>query len=181
MKWMVASDIHGSAFFCEKMIEAFKAEEADRLLLLGDILYHGPRNDLPEGYDTKKTAAMLNAMSDRILSVKGNCDAEIDEMVLEFPIVPGFTVIDSETRLIFATHGHVFNDENPPYPAFSEILLCGHTHVCGVKEKDSFIYMNPGSISIPKEGTPHSYMTIEEDAFTIKDLDGNIVRCLSVF
>lgn len=180
MKWMVASDIHGSAFFAEKMLEAFRAEEADRLLLLGDILYHGPRNDLPEGYEPKKVIAMLNAVSDKIVCVRGNCDAHIDETVLDFPFAPVFTLIDSESRMIFATHGHFYGEENPPSKDFSEILLCGHTHVPAIRDRDSFVYMNPGSISIPKENSPHSYMTIEEDTFTIKDLDGTPFKCVSV-
>ena len=112
MKLLIASDLHGSAYYCEKLLEAFQREEADKILFLGDILYHGPRNDLPEGYDTKKTAAMLNAWKNKIFCVRGNCDTEVDQMVLQFPVLADYAVLQAGDRLIYATHGHVHNMQN---------------------------------------------------------------------
>ena len=107
MKWMIASDIHGSAFYCEKMLKAFEREQADKLLLLGDILYHGPRNDLPKGYAPKKVIELLNNIKEKILCVRGNCDAEVDQMVLEFPVLADYMLLFDGTCAIYATHGHV--------------------------------------------------------------------------
>lgn len=172
MKWLIASDIHGSALYCEKLLQAFEKERAQRLLLLGDILYHGPRNDLPEGYAPKKVIPMLNGIKDKITCVRGNCDAEVDQMVLNFPIMADYTVIPAGERLIFATHGHVFGPGNPPALQKGDILLCGHTHVPTCAETDGFLYLNPGSVSIPKEGSGHGYMTFEDGVFLWKTFDG---------
>ena len=172
MKWFIASDIHGSALYCEKLLEAFENEKADRLLLLGDILYHGPRNDLPEGYAPKKVIAMLNGIKEKITCVRGNCDAEVDQMVLEFPIMADYTVIPAGENLIFATHGHIYGPKNPPALQTGDILLCGHSHVPALSETDGFLYFNPGSVSIPKEGSEHGYMTFEEGIFLWKTFDG---------
>ena len=109
MKWMIASDLHGSALYCKKMIEAFEREGADRLLLLGDLLYHGPRNDLPEGYAPKEVIPLLNSLRPKLLCVRGNCDAEVDQMVLDFPILADYAVLPVGGRLVYATHGHVHN------------------------------------------------------------------------
>ena len=170
MKLMIASDIHGSAAFCEKMIEAFRRERAERLVLLGDILYHGPRNDLPEGYDPKAVIAMLNPIADKLLCVRGNCDTEVDQMVLEFPIMADYAVICDGDLLIYAAHGHVCGKENPPSGARGGVLLCGHTHIPACEDTDGLLYLNPGSVSIPKDGSRHSYMTYENGAFVWKDL-----------
>lgn len=109
MKWMIASDLHGSAFYCRQMIKAFQREGADRLLLLGDLLYHGPRNDLPEGYAPKEVIPLLNSLKQKLLCVRGNCDAEVDQMVLDFPILADYAVLPVGGRLVYATHGHVHN------------------------------------------------------------------------
>ena len=172
MKWMVASDIHGSAAYLEKLLEAYKQEKADRMLLLGDLLYHGPRNDLPEGYQPKRVIELLNGMKDDILCVRGNCEAEVDQMVLEFPIMAEYCAIADEKRLIYATHGHHFNEKNLPPLHKGDILLCGHTHVPKCTEYPEYIYMNPGSVSIPKEESWHGYMIYENDIFLWKDLQG---------
>ena len=171
MKLMIASDIHGSAYYCRKLLEAYKKEEADKLILLGDILYHGPRNDLPEEYAPKEVIAMLNPMKQEILCVRGNCDTEVDQMVLEFPILADYGFLYERGRMIFLTHGHVFNENHLPMLKKGDILLHGHTHVPVCREHEEYIYMNPGSVSIPKEGSEHSYMTYEDGIFIWKNLD----------
>ena len=180
MKWMIASDIHGSAYYCNELLMAYKREKADRLLLLGDILYHGPRNDLPKEYAPKKVIALLNEHKQDILCVRGNCDTEVDQMVLEFPILSDYCVVADEERLIYATHGHHYNEENLPPLHKGDILLCGHTHVPKCTEHEDFIYMNPGSVSIPKEGNPPTYAIFEDGVFTIKDFEGNIVKSIEL-
>ena len=176
MKWMIASDIHGSAYYCEKLLAAYQREQADRLLLLGDLLYHGPRNDLPEGYAPKQVIAMLNDRKEDILCVRGNCEAEVDQMVLDFPVLAEYAILTEGTRMIFATHGHVFNEKNLPQLKKGDILLHGHTHVPVCKETEDYIYLNPGSVSIPKENSWHGYMILEDGTFSWKDLEGNVQK-----
>ena len=147
MKLMIASDIHGSAYYCEKLLKAYDEEKADKLLLLGDILYHGPRNDLPKDYAPKQVIAMLNPRKQDLLCVRGNCDTEVDQMVLEFPILADYCILYLNERMIFATHGHVFNEKNLPQLKKGDILLHGHTHVPVCKETEDYIYLNPGSVS----------------------------------
>ena len=177
MKLMIASDIHGSAYYCAKLLEAWKKEQPDKLLLLGDILYHGPRNDLPKDYAPKKVIALLNERKESILCVRGNCDTEVDQMVLEFPILADYAVMDLGNRLLYATHGHVYGEFNPPPLNNGDILLCGHTHVPKCVEHDGYVYMNPGSASIPKEDSHHGYMTLENGEFLWKDFEGRVIRC----
>ena len=171
MKFLIASDIHGSAYYCGLLLKAIATEKADRVLILGDILYHGPRNDLPECYAPKKVIEMLNPLKDKLLCVRGNCDTEVDQMVLDFPILADYSVIPVGDRLIYATHGHNFNENNLPPISKGDILLNGHTHVSKCVEHSDFIYMNPGSVSIPKEDTPHSFMTLKEGKFLWKNLE----------
>lgn len=171
---MIASDIHGSSYYCEKMLAAFEQEQADRLLLLGDILYHGPRNDLPRDYAPKTVLKLLNERKEKILCVRGNCDTEVDQMVLPFPILADYCILESQNRLIYATHGHVYNLQTPPPLAPGDILLHGHTHIPANRTQDGLLYLNPGSVSIPKENSPHSYMTLETGLFQWKNLDGQI-------
>lgn len=175
MKLLIASDIHGSAYYCRKLIEAFENEKADRILLLGDILYHGPRNELPKEYAPKEVIAMLNPLKDKIFCVRGNCDTEVDQMVLEFPILAEYAVISVGSRLIYATHGHKYNKDNLPSMCKGDILLNGHTHIPEILEFDDYIYMNSGSVSIPKENSPHSYMVLEDNKFVWKNLETNQV------
>lgn len=174
MKIMIASDIHGSAFYCRKMLEAFEREGAEKLLLLGDILYHGPRNDLPKEYAPKEVIAMLNPMADKLLCVRGNCDTEVDQMVLDFPVLAEYAILYVGKTMIFATHGHNFSPANPPKLRKGEILLNGHTHVPAFEDKGNFIYVNPGSVSIPKENSEHGYIILEENTLTWKNLDGEV-------
>ena len=174
MKLMIASDIHGSAYYCRKLLEAYDREKAGRMVILGDILYHGPRNDLPKEYAPKEVIAMLNPRKKDLLCVRGNCDTEVDQMVLEFPILADYGFLYEKGRMIFLTHGHVFNEKNLPMLCKGDILLHGHTHVPVCREHEDYIYMNPGSVSIPKENSAHSYMTYEDGLFQWKDLDGNV-------
>ena len=173
MKLMIASDIHGSAFYCHKLLEAFDLEEADKLLLLGDILYHGPRNPLPDGYDPQKVVAILNPRKNSILCVKGNCDTEVDQMVLDFPILSDYCSIMIGKRPIFATHGSQINRKLLPPLSTGEILLQGHTHIPSWEEfGDNNLCLNPGSVSLPKNGSERSYMVLEDDVITWKTLEG---------
>ena len=174
MKWLIASDIHGSAYWCRKLLERYDAEKADRLLLLGDLLYHGPRNDLPRDYAPKQVIEMLSKKKDEILCVRGNCEAEVDQMVLPFPVLAEYGVMPLENHLLFFTHGHHYNEQTPPLLKKGDILLNGHFHVPACREHDTFLYMNPGSVSIPKENSKNSYMTLEKGCFQWKDMDGNI-------
>ncbi len=174
MRIMVASDIHGSAFYCEKLLDAFKREKTDKLLLLGDILYHGPRNDLPEGYAPKKVIEMLNAIKDKLLCVRGNCDTEVDQMVLDFPVLADYAILYLGDRLVYATHGHNYNEDKLPPLQKGNILLHGHTHVPVCREHEDYIYMNPGSVSIPKEGSAHGYMMLSDKTVEWKTLDGEV-------
>ena len=176
MKWLIASDIHGSAYWCRRLLEKYAQEKADRLILLGDVLYHGPRNDLPDEYAPKKVIEMLNGMSDRILCVRGNCDTEVDQMVLKFPVLADYALLELGERMIYMTHGHIYNENNLPPLREGDILLHGHTHVSKCVDHGNYVYMNPGSVSIPKENTPHGYMTLENGKFLWKSLDGEIIR-----
>lgn len=171
MKWMIASDIHGSAFYCEQMLSAFLREGADRILLLGDLLYHGPRNDLPQGYAPKEVIAQLSQLKERVFCVRGNCEAEVDQMVLPFPVMADYCLLEQGGHVIFATHGHHYNLDNPPLLKAGDVLLHGHTHVPAKDSSLGFWYLNPGSVAIPKEGSAHSYMTLENGVFTWKDLE----------
>ena len=174
MKWLIASDIHGSAQWCRRLLEAWDSEQADRLLLLGDVLYHGPRNDLPDQYAPKEVIAMLNARRERILCVRGNCEAEVDQMVLEFPVLADYAVLWEGSRLIYCTHGHVYNTGKLPPLQAGDVLLHGHTHIPAWEDHGAFHYLNPGSVAIPKEGSWHGYMTLENGRFLWKDFDGAI-------
>ena len=181
MKWMIASDLHGSYFYASQMQQAFEREQADRLLLLGDLLYHGPRNDLPEGYAPKQVMPLLNGMKDRLLCVRGNCDAEVDQMVLEFPVLADYAVLPVGRRLVYATHGHVYNPKTPPPLAPGDILLHGHTHIPAWEPfGQGSLYLNPGSVSLPKEGSAHSYMTLENGCFRWKTMDGRTYHELTL-
>lgn len=172
MKLLIASDIHGSAHYCAQLLKACRQEEAERMLLLGDLLYHGLRNDLPNGYAPKEVIAMLNGVKDNILCVRGNCEAEVDQMVLGFPVMADYGVLFFGGLTVYATHGHVWNEENLPPLKKGDILLCGHTHVPKYTDHGTYAYINPGSVSIPKEGSPHSYMVYENGVFLWKDLAG---------
>jgi hypothetical protein len=170
MKLLIASDIHGSAYYMQKLLGRIEQEKPDRIVLLGDLLYHGPRNDLPENYAPKQVIAMLSSLSPAPLCVRGNCEAEVDQMVLPFPVLAEYCMLFYEGRTIVCAHG---SRENPPLQK-GDILLCGHTHVPKHEERGNYTYFNCGSVSIPKENTPHSYMVLEGKKAFWKDLGGKI-------
>lgn len=169
MKLMIASDLHGSAYYTRLLLTAMDREQPDRLLLLGDLLYHGPRNDLPREYAPKQVIQLLNARKSQILCVRGNCEAEVDQMVLEFPVLSEFGVVFADGLTIYMLHGHK-NLDIPVMPG--DILLCGHTHVPAVRKDGDHYYVNPGSVSIPKEGSCHGYMILENRQLRHVSLEG---------
>ena len=171
-KLLIASDIHGSAWYCRKLLQALEREETERMLLLGDILYHGPRNDLPREYAPKDVIAMLNPLKERIVSVRGNCEAEVDQMVLDFPVLADYCLMPVGDHMMFCTHGHIYNEEHLPPMMPGDILLYGHTHVPRAEKVLDKWMLNPGSVSIPKGGSVPSYAVLEDGTFTIKDMDG---------
>lgn len=171
MKILIASDIHGSAYYCDLLLKAFDKERADRLLLLGDILYHGPRNDLPKEYAPKKVIEMLNGIKNKIFCIRGNCDTEVDQMVLDFPILADYCVLNIGDRIVYATHGHKYNENNLPPMQKGDILLNGHTHIPKCVQLGENIYINTGSVSIPKENSPHSFIILENGKFLWKNLE----------
>ena len=183
MKILFASDLHGSLAATEAVLARMEAEKADRLILLGDLLYHGPRNPLPERYDPMAVATLFNAMPVKPLAVRGNCDAEIDQMVLEFPLMADYMLLPlQDGHAAFVTHGHLFNlAVRPPYRK-GDVLIHGHTHVHTVETSDGLTYINPGSAALPKENQPKSYMTLDWDTglFTIKAMDGSTLRTYTV-
>ena len=176
MKLLIASDIHGSALYCGELLKAYDREKADRLLLLGDVLYHGPRNDLPDGYAPKEVIPMLNARKNDILCVRGNCDTEVDQMVLDFPLMADYALLCIDGLRVYATHGHVFSPDRLPPLQPGDILLYGHTHIPAWDKKDGVLCLNPGSVSIPKAGSARGYMVLEDGVFSWKTLCGSIVH-----
>ena len=170
MKLLIASDIHGSAFWCEKLMEVMEQEKSDQLVLLGDLLYHGPRNDLPKDYAPKKVIPMLSRYADRILAVRGNCEAEVDQMVLPFPCMADYAVLNDGGLRMYLTHGHLWNPEHLPKLQEGTVFLYGHTHVKKDETVDGIRCMNPGSVSIPKDGS-HSCMIYENGVFTVRILE----------
>ncbi|MBE7044627.1 MAG: phosphodiesterase [Ruminococcaceae bacterium] len=180
MKWLIASDIHGSAFYAQKLVEAIEREGAERVLLLGDLLYHGPRNDLPKDYQPKKVIDLLNAKKEKLLCVRGNCDTEVDQMVLEFPILSDYALICEEGVRIYASHGHKFSPQSLPPLVKGDVFLYGHTHIPAYETVGGCVCINPGSVSIPKEDSHHGYMIFENGCFFWKTLEGEIVREESV-
>ena len=171
MKYIIASDIHGSAEDCEKLLEFYEKSKADRLVLLGDLLYHGPRNDPPSGYNTKTVAGMLNQYASKIYSVHGNCDADVDQKVLDFPIQADYLILTESDKAIFATHGHLYNCGHLPPIEGIDILLTGHTHVPACEKNIDYLYINPGSVGIPKGGSCKSFMTMQENHLQWHSLD----------
>lgn len=176
MKYMFASDIHGSAYYCRRLLEEYQKSGAERLILLGDLLYHGPRNDLPKEYAPKEVIAMLNGIRDEIYTVRGNCEAEVDQMVLEFPVLADYAVLVLNGKTFFATHGHIFNQDHMPPMKKGDVLVHGHTHILKTVKFDERYILNPGSVSIPKGGNPATYAVLDELTFRIMDFDGNVIQ-----
>lgn len=180
MKLLIASDIHGSARYCAALLSAYGREQADRMLLLGDILYHGPRNDLPDGYAPKEVIAALNERKDDILCVRGNCDTEVDQMVLAFPVMADYALVCADGCRMYATHGHVYHPDRLPPLREGDILLYGHTHVPAWERRGGILCLNPGSVSIPKADSPRGYIMFENGVFRWKTLDGTVYHTLDV-
>lgn len=184
MKYMFASDIHGSAYYCRKMLEAFDASGAERLILLGDILYHGPRNDLPREYAPKEVIAMLNERKDRIYAIRGNCDTEVDQMVLQFPVLADYALLVLNGITFYATHGHVYNQDRIPPMQEGDVLIHGHTHLLKAEQEECsdgsrtlpLTVLNPGSTSIPKGGNPATYGILDGRTFSIRTFEGETVK-----
>lgn len=180
--YIIASDIHGSAYFTGELLEAFWREQADEILLLGDILYHGPRNALPLGYDPKRVIEMLNPLAEKITCVRGNCDAEVDQMVLDFSLMADYRTVSVGGETLFLTHGHLFDSPNPLPIQPGNIVLQGHTHVPLCEHRpEGWWLLNPGSVSIPKEDSPHSYLLLKEGTFYWKSLIGETFHTVPLF
>ena len=171
MKIIFASDIHGSAHWAKELLDVFHHENADKLVLLGDLLYHGPRNDFPDDYSPKKVFTMLNEIKDKLLCVRGNCDSEVDQMVLEFPILADYALLSAKGKTLFLTHGHLFDEQNPPLLQKGDILFNGHFHTPELTDLGGVKYANCGSISLPKDGTPNSYILLCGDKLIWKNLE----------
>lgn len=176
MKLMFISDIHGSGYWLEKAMDKVREEKAEQIVILGDFLYHGPRNPLPEGYDPQGVARILNQHKHHIIAVRGNCDAEVDQMLLEFPMMADYAMLFHEGRRIFVTHGHGFNIEQLPPLADNDVFIQGHTHIPVADRKDGIYVLNPGSISLPKDNYPNSYGILENGEFCVKDFEGGVVK-----
>lgn len=176
MKFLIISDIHGSIKYAKEAIELFKEEKCDQILLLGDVLYHGPRNPLPVGYAPKEVAEFLNTYKDKIIAVRGNCDSEVDQMVLEFPMMGDYQMIYLDDRKVFLTHGHLFNKDNMPKLSAGDVFIHGHFHLPMTDIENGIYYLNPGSITLPKNNQANSYGILEDNNFYIKDLDRNIMK-----
>lgn len=169
MKFVIASDIHGSAAWCERLMGVIEAEAPDQVLLLGDLLYHGPRNPLPDGYDPKRVAQMLNSIAERVIAVRGNCDSEVDQMVLDFPCLADYAlVVDGNARL-YCTHGHIHAPDAPPKLPAGTVFCSGHTHVKTDAVRGGTRFLNPGSVSLPKDGS-HSYATFHDGEIALHKL-----------
>lgn len=177
MKFLIVSDIHGDAECCSAMLNAYEREGAEKILMLGDVLYHGPRNDLPSGYAPKKVIEMLNALSDKIVCVRGNCEAEVDQMVLAFPCMADKAVVRDDERgiEIHMSHGHIYNPDKLPEMLDGSLFLYGHTHLLSIERRGGIVCLNPGSISIPKGGNPRSYAIYDSGKLTIKTFEGEIL------
>lgn len=173
MKVVVVSDIHGSSYYAERLKEIVEKEDPEKVIILGDLYYHGPRNELTQEYNPMKVAEILNAMKDKIMVVKGNCDAEVDEMISEFKF-EDHILIELNGKKFYFTHGHKYNIENIPYDDF-DIMIYGHIHQGFIEKKEQFIFANPGSISLPKGMSTHSYILLDENNIILKDIDGNII------
>ena len=180
MKLFFISDIHGSVYYLNQAMERYLIEEADYIVILGDILYHGARNPLPKEYNPKGVIEILNNYSDRIIAVRGNCDSEVDQMTLSFPIMSAYSNILCNKVRLFLTHGHIYNEDNMVDLKEGSALIYGHTHILRAEKKDNLYFLNPGSITLPKENNPHTYGLIEDCSFKIKDLDGNVIKEIDI-
>ena len=180
MKLLIASDIHGDIKCAEELIKVAEEESPDKIVLLGDILYHGPRNDLPQNYNPKAVIALLNSHKEKFICVRGNCDAEVDQMVLDFPIFADYQTISDNGTLIALSHGHIYSPEKLPPEENITVFLYGHTHVQKIHKSGDTLCLNPGSITLPKEGNPRSYAIYENGEFSIRDFDKNTINSTKI-
>ncbi|MCF6460691.1 phosphodiesterase [Clostridium sp. Cult3] len=180
MKLFFMSDIHGSVYYLNVALDRLREEKPNYIVILGDLLYHGARNPLPKEYNPKKVIEILNNYADRIIAVRGNCDSEVDEMVLDFPIMSTYSTILYNDKRLFLTHGHIYNENHMPKLGNGDIFMSGHTHIPKAKKIDNIYVINPGSTTLPKENNPHTYGILEGEIFKIKDLEGNIYREIKI-
>ena len=178
MKILIISDIHGSSYYAEKIKEIEEREKPDQIILLGDLYYHGPRNDLTQEYNPMKVAGILNDFTDKIRAVRGNCDAEVDEMISDFKLESQIQM-QVNGKNVFFSHGHVYDMDNVPDKSI-EIMFYGHYHTGFIQEVNGIIFANPGSISLPKNNTEHSYIIFDEENIILKDVDGNVIEQKSI-
>ncbi|MDF2504690.1 phosphodiesterase [Clostridium sp.] len=178
-KLFFISDIHGSLYYLKKVLEIYESEKADYIIILGDELYHGPRNPLPKEYNPKAVVQLLNTYKDKIIAVRGNCDSEVDEMVLDYPMMATYSIVLYNGRRLFLTHGHVYDKNKLPNLSSGDAIIYGHTHVPLAEKQNDIFVINPGSISMPKENNPNSYGILENGIFLIKDLEENIIKKIS--
>lgn len=179
MRYLICSDIHGSYSACQKIIEHFTSLKCDFLVILGDILYHGPRNPLPEGHNPQKVCELLNKYSDKIIACRGNCDAEVDQMVLDFPIMQDYSLILDDGTRLFCTHGHIYTPENPKLKY--DVYFSGHTHIQVLEhhQHGTAIICNPGSISLPKASSSAGFAVYEDNSVTLYDIEGIKLKTMS--
>lgn len=178
MKYLIVSDIHGSLPALEQTLDFYRKEKCEMLLILGDVLNYGPRNGLPEGLNPKAIAERLNAMADKIVAVRGNCDSEVDQMLLDFPILSDYAVVVDNGRKLLLTHGHIYNKEKLPVWNF-DIMLYGHTHLWLIEQTERGLICNTGSVTFPKEGNPPTFAVYENDCLTVYELSGKVVKTIS--
>ncbi|MCB2294172.1 phosphodiesterase [Clostridium algoriphilum] len=176
MKLFFISDIHGSLYYLKKTLEFYKEEKANYIVLLGDALYHGPRNPLPRDYNPQEVANLLNEYKKKIIAVRGNCDSEVDQMLIEYPMMAEYSTILYNDRRLFITHGHIYNEKNLPKLSENDVLIYGHTHIPVAKKYNNIYVLNPGSISLPRDNIPNSYAILQDNLFQIKDLEGNVIK-----
>lgn len=180
MKLFFMSDIHGSLYYLEEALEKFEYEKADYLVILGDALYHGPRNPLPKDYNPKEVAELLNKYKNKIIAIRGNCDSEVDQMIIDYPMMSDYSIILYNNRRLFLTHGHIYNKNNLPNLNENDILMHGHTHIPAAEKLEQIYLFNPGSITLPKEGNPNSYGILDNNILQVKDLEGKVIKELKL-
>ncbi len=171
---MIASDLHGSAYYAERLKEIFTDEKADKLILLGDIYNHGPRNPLPKDYAPMKVAEVLNGIKDFLIVVKGNCDSQVDTLISKFDFIEDVCLADGG-KTLFLTHGHVYNKDAMPKTKYDAVIY-GHFHTGFIEKVNGTVVANPGSVSLPKNGTPGSYFVVKDGVLTLKNIDGGVIE-----
>ncbi len=180
MRIMFISDIHGSIIYAKKAIEKFESEKCDKLVITGDILYHDSHHGNPEDFNKKEVANLLNQYNDKIIAIRGNCDSDSDQWLLDFDMMEDYKEILLEDRKIFITHGHLFNRESMPRLNKGDLFIHGHFHVPMTEVVGEVYYLNPGSISLPRQNSKNSYGILDGDKFTVKDLEGTMVKEIAI-